>query len=223
MRVRAVLAAFVVMAVGTSAVSAAAPASEPKKAIKPAVQARAKRIAVNVFDLPGIGWSADPPSRTTSTSSQWCSYYNPDQSKLTENGDYTTSDRREDGMYVSSTVRILVSAKEARAAYAAVVQPLWPRCLGEIAARSSSPRGSVRVRSAGPLSFPRYGDRSAAFRIVLDAKSGKTFVRTALDVVAINRSDVDAMLFFSPAKGSVSASVERRIVGRVAARAATSR
>jgi hypothetical protein len=204
-----------------TALAAAAPANEPRKVITPTAEARAKRIAVNVLDLPGVGWNAGPP-RTKSTRVR-CSYYNPDQSTLTEDGEYTTPDyTREDGVYVSSTIRIFVSAKQARAAFAAVAQPLLPRCLGEGVAKSSPPPGSVKMRSAGPLSFPRYGDRSAAFRIVFDVKSRKTVVRSALDVVVINRGDVEAAFIFGAGKGAVPASVERRIVGRVAARSATS-
>jgi hypothetical protein len=41
-------------------VALAAPAKEPKKVIKPAVQARAKRISVQLRDLPGFGWKAEP-------------------------------------------------------------------------------------------------------------------------------------------------------------------
>jgi hypothetical protein len=215
----AILAALLAAGAVTAALASAAPANEPKKAIEPAAHARARNIAINVFDVPGTGWSAGPPS--LSRARPRCSYYNPDLSKLTENGDSTTDYMREDGMFISSRVGIFVSAKQARAAYAAIVQPLFPRCLGASAARLSQPLGSVRVRSAGPLSFPRFGDRSAAFRIVYAFESGKSFARTALDIVVINRGDVEAVLFFGMVKGSVPASVERRIAGRMAARSAS--
>jgi hypothetical protein len=152
---------------------------------------------------------------------RWCSDYNPDRSGLTENGDYTVSYRRlEDGLLVSSHVEIFVSARQARASYAAVVQPLWPRCLSERAARLSLPPGSVTVRSAGPLPFPRYGDRSAAFRIVFDLEGPKGVTRSVLDVVAIARGQVNATVFFDGPEGSVPASAERRTVSRLAARMA---
>jgi hypothetical protein len=219
LRAAAVLAAVVVAVAFTTTVAGAASSNEPKKVIKPAVQARAKRIAVNVMDLPGGGWGAQsaPPPRTFPSSLR-CSYYKPDQSRLTENGDYTVDYSREDGLFIASRVSIFVSAKQARASYAAVVQPLWPRCLGERAATLSKPPGSVRVRSAGPRSFPRNGERSAAFRIVFDVKSGKKIVSSALDLVAINRGAVNVTVLFGAPKGSVSSSVERRIARRLAAR-----
>ena len=55
-RALAVLGVFAAV----TAVAVAAPAREPKKAIKPAVQARAKRISVSLKDLPGFGWKTEP-------------------------------------------------------------------------------------------------------------------------------------------------------------------
>jgi hypothetical protein len=125
MRALAVLGTFAALA----GVALAAPAKEPKKVIKPAVQARAKRIAVQLKDLPGTGWKAVPAS--TDQSSPRCSYYNPDQSHLTENGDYTSPDfTKPDGTYVSSSIGIFVSAPQAKSAFGAVVRPALPRCLG---------------------------------------------------------------------------------------------
>ena len=130
---------------------------------------------------------------------------------------------REDGLYVLSAVGIFVTAKQGQAAYAAVVQPLLPRCLGVVSPKSSQESGPARVRYAGPLPFPRYGDRSAAFRIVSDLTSHKKVVRTTLDVVVVNRGAANVtMWFIVPGKGLVPSSMERRIVGRVSARMAAS-
>src|SRR5579859_6833685 len=140
MRLLAVLGIFAVVA----GVAVAAPAKEPKKVIKPVVQARAKRISVQLRDLPGFGWKSEPSQ--ADRSSPHCSYYDPDQSKLTENADYTSPDfTRPDGLYVSSSVGIFVSAKQGQAAYGLVVKPDLPRCLGQILATSPSTR---RARSS---------------------------------------------------------------------------
>ena len=209
-----------IVLVGTgaaTAVATAAPANRPQHVIKPAVEARAKRIAVNVLDLPGTGWSAEPPASQSGFAPR-CPYYNPDRAKLTENGAYTVSYRGDDGLYVTSTVEIFSSAKQGRAAYAAVVQPLMPRCLGGLSATASRPRGSVRLRSVGPLSLPRYGDQSTAFRIVFDVEGRKSPARTTLDVVVINRGAAEVELLFANAlKERVSSSVERRVAARMAA------
>jgi hypothetical protein len=169
--------------------------------------------------LPGLGWKAGPASKDKS--SPHCSYYDPDQSKLTENGDYTSPDfTRTDGTYVSSTVGIFVSAQQAKTGFAAVVRPELPRCLGEIIAKSGAP-GSIKVKSAATLAFPHYGDTSVAYRVVFTVKSGKTLVPAVIDVIAINQGAVDAAVFFGAAGQLVPASFERQIVGKVAARIAS--
>jgi len=212
MRLLAVLGIFAVVA----SVALAAPAKEPKKAIKPAVQARAKRISVQLPDLPGSGWKAEPSQ--TDRSSPHCSYYDPDQSKLTENGDYTSPDfTRVDGLYVSSSVGIFVSAKQAQTAYELVVRPDLPRCLGQIVARSGKP-GHITVHSAGLLGFPHYGDRSAAFRVVFLVKSAQAPVPATIDLVAVNLGTVDVAVIFGAAGQPVPPSFERKIVAAVAAR-----
>lgn len=207
-------------ALGVSAVLAASAfastSKEPRRMIVPAVQARAKQIAVRFRDLPGLGWKSAPAP--SDRSSPHCSYYDPDQSKLTENGDYTSPDfTRADGVYVSSSVGIFVSAKEADEAYALVVRPELPRCLAESVAKSGRP-GRIKLDSAGKLPFAHYGDRSAAYRIVLLVKSGAGSVPTTIDLVAINEGPVDVALFFSSAGQPVPAGIERKITGAVAAR-----
>jgi hypothetical protein len=216
MRLPAVLGIAALVA-GTAA---AAPAKDPKKVIKPAVQARAKHISVHLDDLPGFGWKAAPSQ--SNRASPRCSYYDPDGSKLTENGDYTSPDfTREDGIYVSSTVSIFVSAKQAQTAYGLVVRPELPRCLGQVVAKSGKP-GRITVHSAGTLKFPRYGERSAGFRVVFLVKSGSTPVPATIDLVAINKGAVDVAVIFGAAGQPMPVSIERKVVGDVAARLAKS-
>jgi hypothetical protein len=212
MRLLAVAGLLAVLAGG----ALAGVAKEPKKAIKPAMQLRAKRIAVGLRDLPGFGWKAQPPQ--SDRSSPRCSYYRPDQSKLTENGDYTSPDfTRSDGLYVSSSVGIFVSAKQARQSFALVVRPELSRCLGESVVRSGAP-GHITLRSVGLLAFPGLGDRSASYRVVFGVKSGNQQVPATIDLVAINKGTVDVALFFSSAGQPVPAGMERKIARAVAAR-----
>jgi hypothetical protein len=212
------LALFGVVAavVAVAGTAVASQGREPKKAIKPAVQARAKRIAVGLKDLPGFGWKAQPSQ--SDRSSPRCSYYRPDQSRLTENGDYTSPDfTRSDGLYVSSTVGIFVSGKQAQQSFALVVRPQLPRCLGESVVESGTP-GHITLRSAGKLPFPKLGDRSAAYRVVFAVKNGNQQVPATIDLVAINKGGVDVAVFFSSAGLPVPASFERKIAAAVAAR-----
>jgi hypothetical protein len=206
------------MFAAVAATAVASSAREPRKAIQPAVQARAKHIAVHLVDLPGFGWKSEPSQ--ADRSSPHCSYYDPDESKLTENGDYTSPDfTRADGIYVSSSVGIFVSAAQARAAYSLVVRPELPRCLGEVVAKSGKP-GDITVQSAGKLAFPGLGDRSAAFRVAFRVKTSTTPVSATIDVIAINKGAVDAAVFFGSAGEPVPVNLERKIAGAVAARMA---
>jgi hypothetical protein len=200
----------------TAGAALAGEAKEPKKAIKPAVQARAKRVAVGLKDLPGFGWKAQPSQ--SDRSSPRCAYYRPDQSRLTENGDYTSPDfTRSDGLYVSSSVGIFVSAKQAQQSFALVVRPELPRCLGESVVKSGTP-GHITLRSAGKLAFPKLGNRSQAYRVVFAVKNGNQQVPATIDLVAINKGAVDVAVFFSSAGLPVPASFERKIAQAVAAR-----
>jgi len=178
MRLLALLGVVAAVA-AVAGTAVAGQAREPKKAIKSAVQARAKRIAVGLKDLPGFGWKAEPSQ--SDRSSPRCSYYRPDQSRLTENGDYTSPDfTRSDGLYVSSTVGIFVSAKQAQRSFALVVRPELPRCLGESVVKSGTP-GHITLRSAGKLPFPTLGDRSAAYRVVFAVKNGNQQVPASFE------------------------------------------
>jgi hypothetical protein len=210
------LAVLGILAAAGGNVSAAATAKEPKKAIKPAVQARAKRIALRAADLPGFGWKAEPSQ--SDRSSPHCSYYDPDESDLTENADYTSPDfTRPDGLYVSSKVGIFVSAKQAKKSFALVARPELPRCLAQLVVKSGAP-GHITLRSAGKLAFSKYGDRSAAYRIVFLVKSGTEQVPATIDLVAINKGAVDVALIFSSAGQPVPASMERKLTATVVSR-----
>jgi len=80
----------------------------------PAVQAKAKAINVQLSDLPGTGWK--PHVSNSKGSTPRCSYYEPDQSDLTENGDADSPEfTLASGSFVSSSTGIFVSAKQGRA------------------------------------------------------------------------------------------------------------
>lgn len=212
------LAAAVVALVGAGVAMAANPHA-PKKVIVPAVQARAKAINVKLSDLPAAGWKTNPPQPDTGTPR--CSYYNPDQSDLTENGDANSPQfTLGSGSFVSSSTSIFETDAQGRTAYARVVQPKLPLCLAEIFRKGAGFAGKVTVASAGARAFPKLAERSKAYRIVADFKSSAGKVRTILDVVVMNRAKVDAVVFFAAIGGSFNDSFEQRVTRRVATRTA---
>jgi hypothetical protein len=215
--VRRPLAVLVILgAVASVGVATAATANDPKKDIKPAVQAQARAINVKRGDLLGGPWKSSPTPPNKGNTPK-CSFYDPDQSDLTENGDadsptFTLSD----GSNLSSTVGIFVSAAQGAIAYTRVVQPELPRCLAQLILKSGGTKFSLR--STGALAFPKYGDRSAAYRVSLLFTSGKTKLPVIADVVAVNRGKTDVAFFFTATGTPFSARFEQHVVGRVVGR-----
>jgi hypothetical protein len=210
------LAVLVVAAVAGS-VALAAGAGQPRKVIKPTVQARAKAISLHRSDLPGSNWTSSPsaPSRSSTPS---CPYYNPDQSDLTENGDVDSPTfHRSDGSDVETSVSIFVSAAQAKTAFDRVVKPAFSRCVADLLRKSAKP-GSLTVVSTRTLAFPRFGHKTGAFRISLIVVSGTQKVPVLLDIVGVNKGKVDVAFFFTGVGKGFTPAFERQIVGRVAAR-----
>jgi hypothetical protein len=213
--VRALAAALV--AVIAAVTAAGATAGEPQKRIKPADQARARAIALKRADF-GPGWSVDT-SGGTSSSGPRCSYYNPDQSDLVQTGDFDSPDFvRRDGSFASSMVGIFQTAGMASAAYRRVVRPELPRCVAELFAKGIGNPKAVKILSAGPLAFPAYRDRSAAYRLLSSVKTSAGTLRVVLDLVVLNRGRADVVMLFLGIGKPLPAALERAAVARVAGR-----
>jgi hypothetical protein len=213
--VKAVIAAAVaLLAVG---VAAAANPHAPKKVIIPAVQAKVKAINIKLSDLPAAGWQVKPPQADTGTPR--CSYYNPDQSDLTENGDANSPQfTLASSSFVSSNTSIFKTAAQGRTAYARVVQPKLPKCLGELFRKGSGQPQSVTIVFAAERKFPKLAERSNAYRIAADFKNGSGKIHVFLDVVVMNRAKVDAVLFFAGIGSAFKDSFEQSVAAKVAAR-----
>jgi hypothetical protein len=209
------LALALVALVAAAAASAASP-GDPKKVIIPAVQAKAKAINVQRSDLTNEKWKANPPSK--SQGNPRCSYYNPNQSNLTENGDADSPEfTLPSSSFVSSNTSIFKTATQGRTAYARVVQPKLPKCLAEIFRKGAAPT-KVTIVSAKEVSFPKLAERSNAYRIVASFKSGSRKIAVYLDVVVMNRGKVDAVVFFAGIGQVFNDAFERSVTAKVAAR-----
>lgn len=192
----------------------------PKQAIVPAVQARAKAVNVKLADLPAAGWKAKPSGADTGTPR--CSYYNPDQSDLTENGNAKSPEfTLPSSSFVSSSTSIFRTAAQGRTAYTRVVQPKLPRCLAELFRKGAAP-ARVTIVSSAERAFPKLAERSNAYRIAASVTAGATKVPVALDVVVMNRASADIVIFFAGIGGAFNDSFERSVASKVAARAAKS-
>ena len=211
------LVATLVAALALVGVAAAATAKEPKKDIIPAVQAKAKAMNLKLSDLPAAaGFKAKPANPDTGTPK--CSFYNPDQSDLTENGDAKSPEfTLPSSSFVASSVSIFKTASQGRTAYSRVVQPKLPLCLAELFKKGAAPT-KVTVVSAKQRAFPKLAERSIAYRVHASFKSNGRAFQVYFDIVAMNRAKVDAVIFFFGLGGSYNDSFEQKVAGVVAAR-----
>jgi len=203
---------------GAAILAGGAGAGKPKKEIQPAVQAKARAINVRRSDLlPVTNWKAVPGSSDASTPR--CSFYNPDQSDLTQHGSASSPEfTLSDGSYATSSVGIFSSVKEGQTAYRRVVRPALPRCLAEIVRKSIPAPNRVDVVSSGRLAFPRHADRSAAFRVVVRVlPPDRPVVPFYLDLVTMNTGPVDTVLLFVGIGTPFETAFERKVAARMPA------
>ena len=209
---------LVVAIAAVLAETALAAQGDPQKKFTKAGQARARAVSLKLVDV-GTGWTSKP-STNNQESSPRCSTYNPDQSDLIEIGDYDSPDfSRPDGTFVSSTTGVFKTAAMARTGYARVAVPALPHCFAEIFKKGITKPSSATILSAGPLSFPKYGDRSNAYRLTSLVQTPSARVRATIDLVVFNRGQIDVAIIFLGINQALPASLEQALVAKVAARA----
>jgi len=210
-------AAVIVVAAGLCAPVALAAKGDPQKKLTAAGQARARQASLRPADLPG--WKVTPHKPSNDDSDPRCSYYNPDQSDLVEIGDYDSPDfDRPDGSSISVSTGVFRTVQMAKTAYGRVAQPALPKCFAELF-RKGAGGSRTTVFSSRRLQFPRYGDRSDAFRIVASVKAPTATVRVYIDIFLFNKGAVDVALLSLGIARPLPAGLERSLVGKLAARA----
>jgi hypothetical protein len=211
------LAAAVVVGLALAGVATAATSGEPKKVIIPAVQAKAKAINIRLSDLPAsLGFK--PKASNPDTGTPKCSYYNPDQSDLTENGDAKSPEfTLASSSFIASSTSIFKTASQGRTAYARVVQPKLPKCLAELLQKGAAP-AQVVIVSAQERAFPKLAERSNSYRVQAYVKSGKQKIPIYYDIVVMNRAKVDTVIFFAGIGDFFNTRFEQSLAAAVAAR-----
>jgi hypothetical protein len=215
--VRLVVLLGAAIAAGFLAAAALAGKGDPQKKITPAGQARAKSAAITSADV-GAGWKAET-SPSSNESDPRCSYYNPDQSDLVEIGDFDSPNfSLRNGTFVSSTTGVFKTAAMAKKGYERVVRPELPKCLAELFAKGTGNPKAVKILSTGKLAFPSYRDRSNAYRVSMTVNTSSGKVPVTMDVVLINRGQIDVAMIFFGVVQPLPAAFERAVAGKVAAR-----
>jgi hypothetical protein len=190
---------------------------EPQKKITKAGQARARAASVKMADI-GTGWKAEPAQK--SSADPRCANYRPDQSDLTEIGDFDSPDySRPDGTFVSSTTGVFTSAGQAKTAFKRVALPTFPKCLGELLGKQLSKQGKLTIAATGNLPFPRTGDLTTAWGIRALYTQGTQKVPFAIDLVLVNKGATDMGFIFFGVGKALPAAFEQHVAAAVTARA----
>ena len=190
---------------------------DPQKRLTKADTARARTVAIRAADL-GAGWKADRSSNKDQANPR-CSTYNPDQSNLVETGRYESPDfTRSDGTFVASTAGVFRTARMAKQGFSRVAAPALPGCFAELFKKGARPT-VVTIVSTGSLAFPKYGDRTVAYRLKAAVKTPSANVPVTVDIVLVNRGRIDVAMIFLGISKPLPASFERALVARVDARA----
>jgi hypothetical protein len=190
---------------------------EPQKKLTKADQARARAASLRRTDF-GSGWTA---SRSPSDNSHpRCSTYNPDNSDLVETGDYDSPDfRLASGSTVSVSTGVFRTAKMASTAYRRVAVPALPGCFAELFRKGTGNPSAVTIAFSGPIRFPRYGDRSSAYRISGVVKAQQQSVAFTIDLVVFTKGRYDVALLLLGIGKPLPPAMEQSLAARVAARA----
>ena len=179
-----------------------AASGEPQHAFTKADQARARAASLRLSDF-APGWKASRSAGATSGAQPRCSNYHPDQSDLVETGKYNSPDftRSADNSFVSVSTGVFRTAAMAKRGYARVAVRQLPACFGELFAKGITKPSAAKVVSAGPLAFPKAGDRSNAYRLVASVKTPTVTLPVTVDIVLFNKGRTDvAMIFFGIAR-----------------------
>ena len=193
---------------------------KPQHAFTKADQARARAVSLRLSDF-ASGWTASRSAGTTAGAEPRCANYHPDQSDLVETGKYDSPDftRNSDHSFVSVSTGVFKTAEMAKRGYARVAVGQLPACFGELFARGITKPSSAKVVSAGPIAFPKAGDRSNAYRLVASVKTPAVTLPVTADIVLFNKGRTDVAMIFLGIARPLPASLEQAAVARVLSRA----
>jgi len=181
--------------------------TDAKLAVRRADRVQAREANLKPSDFPP-GWTSFPQL----TPLELCPTYAPNLSKLTSTGE-AQSPIFLTGETSAAASRSAVYATDAEARTAFGKEAV--RAVADCIADDARANGGATVQAVGSLSFPRLGEQTRAFRIVVSDPNGDLY----LDLVSFRRGRVVVHLVFSSLGGPLD--IERSLVAAVAARTRT--
>jgi len=211
-----VLGACALVVVATA--SAARDPRLEKLALQPSDVRLAKSGAVQLSDL-GAGWKRLRPSPSREQAPA-CPGYRPDFSGFTITGQATSEfSSRAGAASIVSHVEVYATRADARGDFSLSTLPPVARCLG-IMFRREAAKGlsgfTLKVLGSRRVAAPRLGERSAAYRIVIELAKDGTSVKVYIDAAVVLRGRSIGAVFFTGGLEPVAG--QRRTMARMAAR-----
>ncbi len=194
------------LVVGSSALAAR---GDPKKAIAPADQARAKAMLLGPTDM--AGFAARPAGADTPTS--YCQAL--DESDLTLTGDADSPIFSAATSFVQSSAQVYASRGQADASWRRGTGAAGERCARDIL-RAEVARDGARLVSYRRAPFPRLAERSVLYRAVVVDQG----IRFVIDGVFVQQGRSHGAVVFGSAPIPFDRAVQTRLARIVAARMA---
>jgi opacity protein-like surface antigen len=209
---RFVACAVLLVLVLPAAAAAAVDPRAPRQQHTAADTKRAKAIVLRLGDL-AAGWKLDPPAKPSPPCTA-----RPDESHLVQTAKVDPSFTWKDGVTnVGSEVDVFRTAAEARADWRASTRSLLATCLLQSARTGVGKTVRVTLVSAHTLAAPKGVERSLHYQFVFARRTTQT-VKLVVDVVAIGRGRVNAVLHSVTVRTPLPAAVVRALTGVLAAR-----
>jgi len=183
---------------------------DPKKKITPADQARAKAMLLRKSDL-GPGFKSKPA--TSTDDDFYCKAL--DESDLTLTGEAESPDFDSELVFVSSLAQVYESLADANTSWRRGTSAAGEKCLRDEFRRSFKADG-LRVLSFRRVPFPRFADRSIAYRLVASSQG----IEIHIDIVVLQESRAQAALLLLSAPTPVPKAEEVRLTRVIAGRMA---
>lgn len=186
-----------------------------KRAINDADQARAESIVLRLSDFPS-GWRAESSEGDGSDKCRKLSF-----SDLTLTGDADSDEFVEgDTTRAFSTAAIFQTTQQADRAFRRVSSDEFEKCLGDAVKKGvASGDANVTDISYGRLSFPKLGDRSGAYQVVIELEADGLTPTVYVDAVVVLRARAISILafadVFSPFDEETKESLARIIAQRM--------
>jgi hypothetical protein len=173
---------------------------------------RAKAIILRLGDL-AAGWKLDPPAKPNPPCTA-----GPDESDLVQTAKVDPSFTWKDGVTnVGSEVDVFRTVAEARTDWRASTRALLATCLLQSARAGLGKTVRVSIVSAKTLPAPKGVARSLHYRFVFAVRATQT-ANLVIDVVAIGRGRVNAVLHSLTVRTPLPASVLGALTGVLASR-----